>query len=105
MGYMDVSDHAIIIDATMESKQNRNDWCAYDFCRGMQPSEAMARRRGPIDRALGMGGGSCGRLPLSTRGRDKSGPYLSLQYSKKCYNTLKMVPIGNTVTSKPRTIH
>jgi hypothetical protein len=25
MGYMDVGDHAIIIDATAESKQNRSD--------------------------------------------------------------------------------
>src|SRR6266568_846366 len=30
--------------------------CAYDFCRGMQPSEAMASRRGQIDRAHGWRG-------------------------------------------------
>jgi hypothetical protein len=28
---------------------------------------------GQIYRAQGLGGGLCGRLPLSTRGRDKSG--------------------------------
>src|SRR5947208_2167378 len=29
--------------------------CAYDCCRDVQPSEAVARRRGPIDRAHGVG--------------------------------------------------
>src|SRR6266566_2971192 len=33
--------------------------CAYDLCTDMQPSEAMASRRGPIDRAHGVERGKC----------------------------------------------
>src|SRR5260370_23298625 len=48
--------------------------CAYDFCRNMQPSEAMASRRGPIYRAHR---GERGNVRMSRPppcGRDKSGP-------------------------------
>ena len=38
--------------------------CTYDFRRDMQPSEAMASRRGQIDRAQGVEGGSCSSPPV-----------------------------------------
>ena len=45
------------------------------FAETCSRAKCMASRRGPIYRAQGVEGGSCGRMPLSTGGRDKSGPY------------------------------
>ena len=51
--------------------------CAYDLSRDRQPSEAMASRRGQIDRAH-RGEADADVCPTPPRGRDKSGPYGTL---------------------------
>jgi len=55
----------------------QNAWlgCAYDLCTDMQPSAAMASRRGPIYRAQGVERGKRPQEPPPPPGRDKSGPY------------------------------
>ena len=41
-------------DKWKRRKEEEKKGCAYDFCRDIQPSEAMASRRGQIDRAHGV---------------------------------------------------
>src|SRR5690349_5669221 len=56
----------------------------------MQPSEAIASRRGQMYRAHGVGGGPCGRLPLSTPWARYIWPLHALLVSTltTCYNVI-----------------